>query len=120
MRRQEGSQLENDLNMRVDHIEKMLNIVKDKVDGRAAEMKEDLLDRIQDLIDNDKIDSDRLEMEVAMLVDKADITEEIVRTQSHIKFFRKAVNNNDSVGRSTQFSKSGNQSRNQHYRLQSQ
>lgn len=103
MRRQEGSQLETDLNQRVDHIEKMLNIVKEKVDGRAAEMKEDLLERIQDLIDNDKIDPDRLEMEVAMLVDKTDITEEIVRTQSHIKFFRKAVNNDDSVGRRLNF-----------------
>ena len=103
MRRQEGSQLEADLNQRVDHIEKMLNIVKDKVDGRAAEMKEDLLERIQGLIDNDKIDPERLEMEVAMLVDKTDITEEIVRTQSHIKFFRKAVNNEDSVGRRLNF-----------------
>jgi len=103
MRLQEGSQLETDLNQRVDHIEKMLNIVKEKVDGRAPEMKEDLLERIQDLIDNDKIDRDRLEMEVAMLVDKTDITEEIVRTQSHIKFFRKAVNNDESVGRRLNF-----------------
>ena len=103
MRLQEGSQLETDLNQRVDHIEKMLDIVKEKVDGRAPEMKEDLLERIQDLIDNDKIDPDRLEMEVAMLVDKTDITEEIVRTQSHIKFFRKAVNNDDSVGRRLNF-----------------
>ncbi len=103
MRRQEGSQLEQDLNQRVDHIEKMLNIVKDKVDGRAKEMKEDLLERINELIESDKIDPDRLEMEVAVLVDKTDITEEIVRTQSHIKFFRKAVNNEDSVGRRLNF-----------------
>lgn len=103
MRRQEGSQLEQDLNQRIDHIEEMLNIVKDKVDGRAKEMKEDLLERINELIESDKIDPDRLEMEVAMLVDKTDITEEIVRTQSHIKFFRKAVNNDDSVGRRLNF-----------------
>lgn len=103
MRRQEGSQLEHDLNQRINHIEEMLDIVKEKVDGRAKEMKEDLLQRIQELIDNDKIDPDRLEMEVAMLVDKTDITEEIVRTQSHIKFFRKAVNNDDSVGRRLNF-----------------
>jgi uncharacterized protein (TIGR00255 family) len=42
-------------------------------------------------------------MEVAVLVDKMDITEEIVRTQSHIKFFREAVNNNNSVGRRLNF-----------------
>ncbi len=103
MRRQEGSQLENDLNQRIDHIEKMLNIVMDKVDGRSEEIKEDLIERINELIESDKIDPDRLEMEVAILVDKMDITEEIVRTQSHIKFFRKAVNNNNSVGRRLKF-----------------
>ena len=103
MRLQEGSQLENDLNQRIDHIEKMLNIVMDKVDGRSKEIKEDLIERINELIDSDKIDPDRLEMEVAVLVDKMDITEEIVRTQSHIKFFREAVNNDNSVGRRLNF-----------------
>lgn len=103
MRLQEGSQLENDLNQRIDHIEEMLNIVMDKVDGRSKEIKENLVERVNDLIDNDKIDPDRLEMEVAVLVDKMDITEEIVRTQSHIKFFREAVNNNNSVGRRLNF-----------------
>lgn len=103
MRLQEGSQLENDLNQRIDHIEKMLNIVMHKVDGRSKEIKEDLIERINELIESDKIDPDRLEMEVAVLVDKMDITEEIVRTQSHIKFFREAVNNDDAVGRRLNF-----------------
>ena len=103
MRRQEGAQLEEDLNNRVDHIDEMLSIIMDKIDGRSAEIKEDLLERINELVDSDKIDPDRLEMEVAVLVDKQDITEEIVRTQSHIKFFRKAVNNDNSVGRRLNF-----------------
>ncbi|MGM0545267.1 MAG: YicC/YloC family endoribonuclease [Bacteroidota bacterium] len=103
MRLQEGTQLENDLNQRIDHIEEMLNIVMDKVDGRSKEIKEDLIERVNELIDSDKIDADRLEMEVAVLVDKMDITEEIVRTQSHIKFFREAVNNDNSVGRRLNF-----------------
>lgn len=103
MRLQEGSQLENDLNERIDHIEKMLNIIQEKVKGRSDQVKKDLLERIKNLIESDKIDSERLEMEVAVLVDKMDITEEIVRTKSHIKFFRKAVNNMNSVGRRLNF-----------------
>lgn len=103
MRRQEGSQLEEDLNNRVDHIYRMLDVIMDKIEGRSAEIKQDLEQRIQELIDGDKIDPDRLEMEVAILVDKQDITEEIVRTQSHIKFFRQAVNNEQSVGRRLNF-----------------
>lgn len=103
MRRQEGSQLKEDLLQRAEHIEEMLNIIQEKTDGRAAKAKEQLLERIADLIDNDKIDDDRLEMEVAVLVDKMDITEEIVRTQSHLKFFRKAVRNEHPVGRRLNF-----------------
>lgn len=103
MRLQEGSQLEDDLNKRIDHIEEMLNIVMDKVEGRSKEIKEDLIKKVNELIDNDKIDPDRLEMEVAVLVEKMDITEEIVRTQSHVKFFREAVTNNNSVGRRLNF-----------------
>lgn len=103
MREQEGTQLENDLLNRVNHIEEMLDIIQQKTNGRAEEAKEQLLDRIQNLIDSDKIDPERLEMEVAILVDKMDITEEIVRTQSHIKFFREAVKNEEAVGRRLNF-----------------
>lgn len=103
MRQQEGTQLKNDLNKRIDHIDEMLGIVKEKVEGRSAEIKEELLENIKELIDSDKIDPDRLEMEVAMMVDKMDITEEIVRTQSHIKYFREAVNSDESVGRRLKF-----------------
>lgn len=103
MRLQEGTQLEKDLLDRINHIEEMLEIVQEKTNGRSAKTKEQLLERIENLIDNEKIDSDRLEMEVAVLVDKMDITEEIVRTKSHIKFFREAVKNDDAVGRRLNF-----------------
>jgi uncharacterized protein (TIGR00255 family) len=103
MRLQEGSQLQKDLLDRINHIEEMLNFVQEKTNGRAEETKEQLLERIENLIDNDKIDPDRMEMEVAVLVDKMDITEEIVRTQSHIKFFREAVKNDEAVGRRLKF-----------------
>lgn len=103
MRLQEGRQLEKDLLDRINHIERMLETVQKKTDNRALKTKGQLLERIEDLIESDKIDSDRLEMEVAVLVDKMDITEEIVRTQSHIKFFREAVKNDEAVGRRLNF-----------------
>lgn len=103
MRRKEGSQLEEDLRDRVDNIDEKLGIIKDKVNGRSKQIKEDLLDQINELIDSKKIDPDRLEMEVAMRVDKMDITEEVVRTQSHIKYFREALNSDEPTGRRLKF-----------------
>ncbi len=85
MRAQEGQQLEKDLTQRVDHINKKMEKVKELTDGRAEKAREQLLERINKLVDDDTLDNDRLEMEVAILVDKMDITEEIVRLQSHTK-----------------------------------
>jgi len=103
MRKQEGTQLENDLLERVDHIYSKMERVKELTEGRAGEVRKNLLERIQKLIDEDLIDNERLEMEVAVLVDKMDITEELVRLQSHIKFFKEAVQQEDSVGRRLNF-----------------
>src|SRR5699024_1687825 len=103
MRRKEGGQLRDDLLGRIEHMDEMLAIVQSKTNGRSEKTKKELLERIHNLIESDKIDDDRLEMEVAMLADKMDITEEIVRTQSHLKYFKEAVNNEEAVGRRLNF-----------------
>lgn len=103
MRLQEGNQLKKDLHQRIDHIEEMLEIIRERTDGRAEETKEKLLEKIGNLVESDKLDPERLEMEVAILVDKMDITEEVVRTQSHIKFFRDAIQKEEPVGRRLNF-----------------
>lgn len=103
MRAREGKQLENDLDNRINHIENKMAKVKELTDGRAEKVRDQLLERIHKLIDDDTLDNDRLEMEVAILVDKMDITEEIVRLQSHVKFFKEALKSNDTVGRRLKF-----------------
>ncbi|NGP77095.1 YicC family protein [Balneolaceae bacterium YR4-1] len=103
MRKQEGKQLENDLLKRVDQIKAKMDKVQELTEGRANEVRKNLLERIHNLIDEDLVDEERLEMEVAVLVDKMDITEEIVRLKSHIKFFREAIEKEESVGRRLNF-----------------
>lgn len=103
MRTQEGDQLKNDLVDRIEFIEKNLEIITDETNGRAEEARDKLLERIHNLIDEDKIDPERLEMEVAILVDKMDVTEEIVRLRSHLKFFLEAVEQPEPAGRRLNF-----------------
>jgi uncharacterized protein (TIGR00255 family) len=103
MRAKEGKQLENDLHQRVDDIETKMEIIKSLTSNRAEESRNELLGRIQKLVGNEKLDEERLEMEVAILVDKMDITEEIVRLQSHIKFFKEALESEETVGRRLKF-----------------
>lgn len=103
MRTQEGDQLKNDLVERIRFIESNLEIITTETNGRAEETRDKLLERIQNLIDEDKIDPERLEMEVAVLVDKMDVTEEIVRLRSHLKFFIEAVEQPEPAGRRLNF-----------------
>lgn len=103
MRTQEGDQLKNDLVDRIKFIESNLEIITKETNGRAEETRDKLLERIQNLIDEDKIDPERLELEVAVLVDKMDVTEEIVRLKSHLKFFIEAVEQPEPAGRRLNF-----------------
>ncbi len=103
MRRQEGQQLKKDLIERIDRIDVDLKKITRFTENRSEELHQQLLKKVKEVIDSDKIDEDRLEMEVAVLIDKMDITEEVVRLQSHIKFFREALEAGDSVGRRLKF-----------------
>jgi uncharacterized protein (TIGR00255 family) len=49
------------------------------------------------------LDPNRLAQEVAFLVDKSDITEEIVRAESHVKQFRGMIESEVPAGRSLDF-----------------
>jgi uncharacterized protein (TIGR00255 family) len=103
MRAQEGKQLQADLRKRADAIADKMNKVQNIYEGRPEAMRDKLREKIDSLMEENNLDEERLEMEIAILVDKMDITEEIVRTQSHIKFFKEALENNEPVGRRLKF-----------------
>jgi len=103
MRAQEGRQLEQDLQERADHIAHKMDSVQKLSKDRAKNTRDELLNRINKLVDDDVLDEERLEMEVAILVDKKDITEELVRLKSHVKFFKEALSSEETVGRRLKF-----------------
>ncbi|MCH9028539.1 MAG: DUF1732 domain-containing protein [Bacteroidetes bacterium] len=49
------------------------------------------------------VDDQRLKLELAMIADKADITEECVRLKSHLKFFIESMNKQPEPGRKLNF-----------------
>ena len=103
MRLQEGTELKKDLIKQINGILEMLTEVNQLSDGRIPEVREKLQLRIKSLISDDKFDADRLEMEIALIADKMDINEEVIRLQSHLKFFLEALETEESVGRRLNF-----------------
>lgn len=103
MRREEGGQLKEDLNNLINGINDLLSEIIVLAEKRVPEARKKLSERIHFLIQEEKIDPDRLELEIALLADKMDINEEIVRLKSHLKFFLEALESRDSVGRRMNF-----------------
>jgi uncharacterized protein (TIGR00255 family) len=104
MRSQEGSELAKDLEKRIHWMAETLNEVEKLSKERIPEERKNLHERIAQLVeDKFVIDQNRLELEIALMVDKLDITEECVRYRSHNKFFLEALNKNEAAGRKLNF-----------------
>lgn len=103
MRAQEGAHLKTDFMERLDAIDEVCEVIKVLGAERVPEARKKLNERITTLLETDNFDRERLEIEIALLADKLDVTEELVRLESHTKFFREALEDGDSVGRKLNF-----------------
>lgn len=103
MKTNEGSELAKDLRQRTKEIETKVDEIKANVSDTIDEYHSLLKERIKNLIDDVNINEERLETELAILADKADITEECVRLKSHLKFFNDSLNTEESNGRRLNF-----------------
>ncbi len=103
MRLQEGEQLKNDLISRVSSIQESVAEILILTDGRSDDVRKKLNERIRQLVEDETIDEERLELEVVILADKMDITEETVRLEAHLKFFLEAIEQQEPAGRRLNF-----------------
>ena len=100
---QEGQELKSDLNNRIDLIEDKITDIKASVKERIPEARDRLYERIQSLINDTEIDKERIEQEIAIQADKMDVTEELVRLDSHIKFYREVLEQEGPIGQRLHF-----------------
>lgn len=103
MRAKEGKELEKDLSGRLGVIEENVASIqkndKEAVQQYFAKLKE----RAQKLVDDLDQYDERLKMELALLAERYDVTEECVRLKSHIKMFRDSLKSADEIGRTLNF-----------------
>ncbi|MCD4675781.1 MAG: YicC family protein [Desulfobacula sp.] len=104
MRKREGKNLYSDLTARIDYIEKNLKLIEKDAAKIPLIYKQRLMERISYLTaDAEGLDPVRISQEAAVLADKSDVSEEIVRLYSHIKQFRDILDSDDSQGRKLNF-----------------
>ncbi|MCF6269602.1 MAG: YicC family protein [Melioribacteraceae bacterium] len=103
MREEEGSILAKDLLERVSKIENVVKEISDLGRNTVHEYFQKLKERARELVENISDYDDRLKLELALLSEKYDITEETVRLNSHIQQFKQTLSNSVEVGKKINF-----------------
>ncbi|HUH65804.1 MAG TPA: YicC/YloC family endoribonuclease, partial [Syntrophales bacterium] len=103
MRKKEGQNIRDDLVERLSLITKCVDEIGSRAPQVVLEYKERLAQRVKELALGIDVDELRLQQEVAIMAEKSDISEEIVRLCSHIVQFRDLLESVDAVGRSMDF-----------------
>ena len=103
MKKKEGAELSKDFSNRVENISKKVSEIEKDYKKSIEDYHNKLKQRIQELMGNAEIDKDRLHLELALIADRADITEECVRLKSHLKFFKESLKNEKEPGKKLNF-----------------
>jgi len=103
MRRREAAALVDDLSARLASFSAVLNEVEKRIPELIQHRQASLQERLQQLLGGVDLDPMRLAQEVAVIADKTDVTEEMVRLRSHIGQFEKMLQTSGAVGRKLDF-----------------
>ena len=104
MKIKEGEYLKSDTMKRINILEKendeLYEFCKNRLSLERGKFNEKVLSLLED---KSVIDEKRLELEVVLLVEKMDFTEECIRLKSHLKYFRDFIETDEYAGRRLNF-----------------
>lgn len=105
MRTAEGQHINQDLLERIGTLEKIITKIDTNKSGAVEAYREHIKTKIQEYLISleASISEDRFIQEIALLADKTDITEEIVRFTSHVVQLKNTLADTNSIGRKVDF-----------------
>jgi uncharacterized protein (TIGR00255 family) len=103
MRSLEGQALLTDLQVRRRQVAEWVDQIEQRAPQVVLDYRQKLKVRLNQLLDGIALDDARLMQEVALLADRCDITEELVRLASHFRQFDDALLLAEPVGRKLDF-----------------
>jgi uncharacterized protein (TIGR00255 family) len=104
-REQEGALLATDIEARVVALDAMRGAISRHVEGSPSRLREKMLARLAGVAQEVRLDPERLAMEIALLVDRVDVSEELSRLSIHLTQFSQLMQQGhpDGVGRKLDF-----------------
>ena len=99
----EGEALDKDLRRNIQTISDLLASIEPFEKARVGKIREKIEAALQEFIESDKIDKNRLEQEMIFYLEKLDINEEKVRLAQHCKYFIDTMDNEEYAGKKLNF-----------------
>jgi uncharacterized protein (TIGR00255 family) len=103
MREDEGAALASDITGRVEFLARRVDSIEALAKERVPEAHQKMRERIHQLIQDSNLDENRLHLEIALLADRIDMTEECVRLRSHCELFTRTLRNEKIIGKKLTF-----------------
>ena len=103
MRGREGGHLAADLRARLDEMRARLEEIRRRQPDAATHYRQALQDRLKRVGLDLSLDEERLAKEVVLFADRADISEEVTRLESHLDQFVSLLSKEEPVGRTMDF-----------------
>lgn len=103
MREREGAALQSDILKRLSMIDLKVKEIQSLSPLAVQRYEQKIRKKISELLPAAEGNEERVIREVAIMAERLDITEEIVRLLSHIEQFEKAMTSDDSMGRLLDF-----------------
>lgn len=103
MREKEGALLAQDILARLDHVRDCRSAVSSRAPLIAQEAFDRMKQRVEKLLADSIPDLPRLHQELALYADRCDITEELVRLDTHMIQFERALQGTEPVGKMLDF-----------------
>jgi uncharacterized protein (TIGR00255 family) len=100
-REREGAELQGFIQQRIDSVREIVVSIRNKIPEILAKQKQNILDRLADL--QAELEPTRLEQEVSLLTQKADVEEELDRLDSHLNEVERVLGAKGQKGRRLDF-----------------
>ena len=103
MKRSEGKMIGKDIQARLKKIAQEANVIREQFPSRLRAYQERLRERLLGLLSGFEVDPSRFQQEIAILAERTDITEEMVRAESHLGQLANLMEKGESAGRKLDF-----------------
>ena len=102
-RSREGENLHQDLLDKLGSMLVQVDFIEERSPQLITEYKQRLLEKVKELLEDPKVDDNRLLMEVTIFADRVCVDEELVRLRSHIETMQSTLHAGGAIGRKLDF-----------------